>query len=180
MDKSDVTDFLRKALPWIGAAATGNVPVLVTMAANAVGEQLGVKMDPTPSAIAAAVASATPEDLLKLKQAENDFALQMQTLNYKKETELYASEVTDRNGARDREVKSGDHTNRNLAYAIICAFILMVGMTLLGITVADSVMAGTLIGYLSAKAEQVLSYYFGSTSGSMRKTELLATTPPKK
>jgi len=36
------------------------------------------------------------------------------------------------------------------------------------------VMAGTLIGYLSAKADQVLSFFFGSTAGSQRKTELLS------
>lgn len=180
MSKEDVLGFLRKAAPWIGAAATGNVPVLVTMAAKAVGDALGVEVEATPTAISNAIAGATPEDLLKLKLAEQDFELKMKELNYKNTTELYVAEVNDRNGARERESKIGDHTNRNLAYAIITAFILMVGMTLLGITVADSVMAGTLIGYLSAKAEQVLSYYFGSTSGSSRKTELLATSSAKK
>ena len=37
----------------------------------------------------------------------------------------------------------------------------------------DSALAGTVIGYLSAKAEQVLTYYFGSTIGSKMKTRML-------
>jgi hypothetical protein len=180
MNKDDVVGFLKKAVPWIGAAATGNVPLLVTMAANAVGDALGVKVEATPTAISNAIAGATPEQMMALKAAENDFALKMRELNFKEVTELYASEVLDRNGARDREAKVGDHTNRNLAYAVISSFILMVGCTLMGFTQADSVMAGTLIGYLSAKAEQVLSYYFGSTRNSARKTELLAASAPGK
>lgn len=180
MDTNDVMSFAKKALPWIGAAVTGNVPVLVTMATKAVSDALGVEVEATPSAVAHAVANATPEELIKLKIAENDFMLKMREFDYKEVTELYASEVTDRNGARDREVKAGDKTNRNLAYLVIGAFILMVGCTLMGLTKAESVMAGTLIGYLSAKAEQVLSYYFGSTRNSARKTELLAAAEPVK
>jgi|GEM_PF-4281121 len=38
----------------------------------------------------------------------------------------------------------------------------------------------TLIGYVSAKAEQVVSYYFGSSAGSSRKDALLAQAPPIK
>jgi hypothetical protein len=36
---------------------------------------------------------------------------------------------------------------------------------------------GTLIGYLSAKSEQILAYYFGSSKSSDHKTELLAKAP---
>jgi hypothetical protein len=32
---------------------------------------------------------------------------------------------------------------------------------------------GTLIGYVSAKADQVVSYYFGSSSGSKEKTQAM-------
>jgi hypothetical protein len=33
---------------------------------------------------------------------------------------------------------------------------------------------GTLIGYVSAKADQVVSYYFGSSSGSKDKTAAMS------
>jgi len=38
----------------------------------------------------------------------------------------------------------------------------------------EAAFAGTLIGYLAANAQQVISYYFGSSAGSDRKTELMA------
>lgn len=179
MDTNDVLNFAKKALPWIGAAATGNVPVLVAMAAKAVGDAVGVEVEATPAAISKVIAGATPEQMMAMRQADNEFALKMREFGYKEATELYTAEVTDRNGAREREVKTGDKTNRNLAYLVIGAFITMVACTLMGWTKAESVMAGTLIGYLSAKAEQVLSYYFGSSRGSDRKTELLQAAPKK-
>lgn len=77
MNKEDVLGFAKKALPWIGAAATGNVPALVTMAAAAVSSALGTEVPATPNAVAAAIASATPEQLLALKTAEQDFQLKM-------------------------------------------------------------------------------------------------------
>lgn len=89
-------------------------------------------------------------------------------------------EVKDRDGARQREVQTGDKVNRNIAYFVIAAFVGMVATTLAGWTQVDSALAGTLIGYLSAKAEQILAYYFGSTSNSARKTELLAQSAPSK
>lgn len=82
--------------------------------------------------------------------------------------------------ARDREASVRDNTNRVLAYTIVGAFVGMVGTALLGYAKVDNVMAGTLVGYLSAKCEQVLAYYFGSTAGSARKTELLAASTPSK
>jgi hypothetical protein len=176
VEKNDVVDFVRKALPWIGAAATGNVPVLATMAAKAVSDALGVNVDATPSAVAKAVANATPEDLLKLKESEQNFALQMQTLNYKNETELYASEVTDRNGARDREVKVGDNTNRILALVIILAWVSIQWFLMTHvIDVSMRELVARVLGTLDAALTMVLAYYFGSSRGSDRKTELLGT-----
>jgi len=65
-----------------------------------------------------------------------------------------------------------------LALLIVVTFLVTVGMTLFGLTKVDSVLAGTLIGYLSAKCEQVISFYFGSSAGSQRKDELLHQSTP--
>jgi hypothetical protein len=65
-----------------------------------------------------------------------------------------------------------------LALLIVVTFLLTVGMTLFGLTKVDSVLAGTLIGYLSAKCEQVVSFYYGSSAGSQRKDELLHQSTP--
>jgi hypothetical protein len=37
----------------------------------------------------------------------------------------------------------------------------------------DEGAAGALVGYVSARAEQVTAYYFGSSSGSKQKTEII-------
>lgn len=178
MDTNEVTSFIKKALPWIGAAATGNVPVLAGMAAKAVSDALGTSVEATPSAIAQAIAGATPEDMLKLKQAENDFSVRMQELNYKEHTEMYQAEVADRNGARDREVKTGDKSNRNLAYMVVVAWVLI--QTFLLTHVVEATMrelVARVLGTLDAALTMVLSYYFGSSSGSDRKTELMGQAP---
>lgn len=86
---------------------------------------------------------------------------------------IYQIEKEDRDGARQREIGTKDKVNRNLAYIIIIAFIVMVTVTLAGWSKVDTVLAGTLIGYLSAKAEQVLSYYFGSTHNSRSKDDTI-------
>ncbi len=125
--------------------------------------------DPTPDNVAAAVMSATPDTLIKLKQIELDFAKSMSDAGIKLE-EIAAN---DRDSARKREVETKDSTTKVLAYVIVGAFIWVVGFTLAGYTTVDSVLAGTLIGYLSAKAELVSSYYFGSSAGSQRKTDAL-------
>lgn len=116
----------------------------------------------------------TPEQLAAIKQ------LEMQYQNDERERQFKYSELEfkDVDSARNREVQVKDNTNKILAYLIVVAFITMVGTTLAGWTQVESVLAGTLIGYLSAKCEQVLSYYFGSNKSSARKTELIAQGAP--
>lgn len=106
--------------------------------------------------------------------AERDkFALDMATLQAQSEQAAAATEELDRDSARQREVGTKDKVNRNLAYIIIGSFITMVIATLAGYSKVDSALAGTLIGYLSAKAEQVISYYFGSTHSSSQKNDII-------
>lgn len=88
-------------------------------------------------------------------------------------------DIQDRDSARHREMEVKDRTPAHLAYATVGGFLSMtcglIVTALLGYTIDSAAMGliGTLVGYLSAKSEQVLSYYFGSSSGSDKKTELL-------
>lgn len=88
-------------------------------------------------------------------------------------------DVKDKDSARQREVGTKDKVNRNLAYLIVGAFVGVIIATLAGYSKTDSVLAGTLIGYLSAKAEQVVSYYFGSTHSSSQKNDTIASMVKK-
>jgi hypothetical protein len=87
--------------------------------------------------------------------------------------------ASDRDSARQREAQVRDWMPRILAGVIVCGFMATVFLVLLGWVdgMKDPLMAttvGTLIGFVSAKAEQVIAYYFGSSSSSQAKTQLLA------
>ena len=103
--------------------------------------------------------------------------LELLRLQQSGELESLVTEFKDRDSARDREIGVKDSTNKILAFVIVGAFVCLVASTLLGYAKVESALAGTLVGYLSAKCEQVLAYYFGSSRGSAQKTELLARAP---
>lgn len=173
----DWKTILGTVAPWIATAITGP---LGGMAVGAAADALGLS-EKTESSIKAALQGVTPDQMMALKSADKQFQMQMQKLGFENEQALQKIAADDRNSARDRESKVKDNTNRNLAYAVLVAFIAMATVTLMGWAKAESVLAGTIIGYLSAKAEQVLSYYFGSTAGSVEKSKLLAqAAPPQK
>lgn len=91
-------------------------------------------------------------------------------------------DVQDRASARQREMAVKDKTVSNLAYTIIgtfsfvCLFMVVHPYVLpqFEMSATQTTMLGMVVGYLSAKAEQVASYYFGSSLGSDKKTELLS------
>ncbi len=134
------------------------------------------KKDGTEKEISLAIQGASPEILAQIKKADQDFAIRMKELDIDIEKLVY----DDRKSAREREATVKDSTPRNLAYIIVSAFVLILAAVIFGKAQVDSVLAGTLIGYASAKCEQVLAYYFGSSKGSNEKTKLLAKAEPIK
>lgn|ERR1700741_2193230 len=179
---SDVLDFAKKAVPWITAAASGNVPALVGLAAEAVSRATGVNIEPTKEAVVHAVAGATQAELLAMKQEEDNFALRMQEFGYKQTTELYASEIADRDSARKRDVelmKVTGHTNHRAD--------VMLGLTFLGLVAlitmmfirnvdANSALGGIVvltIGKLLGQWDTGFSFEFGSNRSSKGKDETI-------
>jgi hypothetical protein len=163
----------------IGAVA----PTLATAVGGPIGgmamkfitDALGIPSDASKDDMAKAISSATPDQLLALKKAENDFAVRMKELDI--DLERIAS--SDRDSARRRESQVRDWMPRILAFTIVAGFMATVFLVLLGAVdgMKDPLMAttvGTLIGFVSAKCEQVVAYYFGSSSSSQQKTALLA------
>lgn len=169
-----MNDFLKSIAPTIASALLGP---LGGVAVAGLGKILGIDSATTES-VSKAISDGrvTPEQLAEIQK------LELQYQNDEKERGFkYAElEVKDVDSARNRETQTKDNTNKILAFTIVGAFIAMVGATLLGYAKVESVLAGTLVGYLSAKAEQVLAYYFGSNRDSHRKTELLAQSQPVK
>lgn len=164
--------------PALGAAlspVTGGVSAIVGTGIGVLGKIFGLGDKPNPDALKQAIAT-DPQSALKLALADREFRL----AQYQAETERLKVEIDDIKSARQREATVKDSVNSILAYSIVGAFIALVGATLLGYARVESALAGTLVGYLSAKAEQVLAYYFGSSRGSDKKTELLSKAEPIK
>ena len=121
--------------------------------------------------------TADPEALLKLKKADQEFAVRMRELDI----DVYKIDQQDRASARQREQNVGGYANPVLAAIVIGGFLAAVFFVLSGHVVTDTVNAtlvGSVIGYVSAKADQVVSYYFGSSDGSRKKDGLLAKMKP--
>lgn len=150
---------------------------LAGLAVDAIGKALGVE-GATMTTVKDTLTKGqlTGEQIVAMKNAENSLAIRLREL----EIDIAKLDVADREGARKREFETKDNTNKILAYLIILSFILTVTGVLFGGMRAESVLAGTLIGYLSAKAEQIVAYYFGSSKGSKEKTDLLAQAEPIK
>jgi hypothetical protein len=181
----DLSTVVKKALPWIGAAATSNVPALITLAAQAVGSVLGVDVPATGDDITTAVANATPEQLTALRSREMDFKERMQAMGFEHEHEMRALDVAETKAyvadtASAREAFSKDDKVFWLGVCVLATFAalmfgVMVGCFLLmtgyfkvdpNVAAICSGLIGTVVGYVAANAQQVVSYNFGSSKGS--------------
>lgn len=164
----DWKNVLKVAAPTIATALGGP---LAGVAVNALSQAILGKPDGTADEVAAVVASGDPNVLLKLKEADQTFAAKMKELDI----EVEKINAGDRDSARKREVAKGGWANPVLAAVIVAGFMSMVMYILvagLKIQPEHAALIGTLIGYVSAKADQVVSYYFGSSAGSASKNAM--------
>lgn len=169
---SAIGPLLAMVAPTIATALGGPI---AGMAVREIIKVFGLDGDASETDIINSISNATPDQITALKKADYDFKVQMKQLDI--DLERIASD--DRNSARVREVSTKDWVPRVLGTIIIAGFLGTVYMVLAGYVhgMKDPMMAttvGTLIGYVSAKADQVISYYFGSTASSADKNLLLA------
>lgn len=163
-----ILNLVRTVAPTIASAVGGP---LAGMATRAISEALLGKPDGSEQELAEAAAKATPEQLLALKQAENDFAIKMRELDI--DLERIANQ--DRNSARNREIQTKDWTPRILAGLITVGYfgalfyMLRNGLPQHGGSEAMLVMLGT----LGTAWGGVVAYYFGSSAGSKAKDEAM-------
>jgi len=161
-------NLVRTVAPSIASAVGGP---LAGMATRAISEALLGKSDGTEQELENAVASATPEQLLALKKAEQEFAVKMRELDI--DLERISNE--DRDSARNREVSLRDWTPRVLAglitvgYFGVLFWMLRFGLPNTGSSEALLVM----LGALGTAWGGVVAYYFGSSAGSKEKTEAM-------
>lgn len=159
------------------ALATALGGPLAGVAVKTIATQVLGKEDATEQEVEEAILNANPQMLLQLRQLDLEFKKTMTDAGI--QLEKIASE--DRNSARLREVNAHDSwTPRILAAVIIIGFLWCVYAVLSGYIddLKDPMIAtlvGTMIGYTSAKADQVVSYYFGSSASSKAKDDTIST-----
>lgn len=129
------------------------------------------KPDGTPDEVTRALQTADPATLVRLKELDVQFQEQMATLGL--DFEKLANE--DRASARQREVSTGDWTPRVLACSTFLGFFgLLSLMAFVDIPTANANVLTVMIGVLGGAISSIISYYYGSSIGSAKKTELLA------
>jgi hypothetical protein len=173
----DWTKIIGTVAPWIGTALGGP---LGGMAVEAAANALGLR-DKTTDAIKAAISGATPEQMLALKTADQDFALHMQALGFKQITDLEALAAGDRKDARMMHTATRSPVPAILSTIVtIGYFALLIGMMTGRLTVDDNQSMLLMLGSLTTGWGMVMAFWFGTTSDSGRKTELLAQSPAVK
>lgn len=126
----------------------------------------------TPDAIAA-VRKADQDHAEKLKQLDVDLV----KLNDDHDAALSTIDASDRDSARKREIAVRGYTVPALAWLVVGASVALGAAVVGGYVTANPMqgtLVGTVLGYVFSEAKQVLAYYFGSSAGSDRKTELMA------
>lgn len=128
-----------------------------------------------PAAAVAAVAAATPDQLLALKKADNDFATAMEALDISRDKLVY----DDRASARVREAAVKDITPSVLAYGLTLGFFGLIGAAIaLPFPEANQNILTMLMGSIGTAWVGAMAYYFGSTAGSREKNTMLANSVP--
>ena len=169
---------VKSIAPTIGTALGGP---LGGMAGLALSKALGVSEDAAKdeTTLAAAVQGASPDQLLALKKADQDFAVQMQKLGFENVEALEAIAAGDRANARDREIKTQDWTPKVLGIAITVGFFGLLAYLMKREPPAGSRdILNIMLGSLGSAWIGVVTYYFGSSAGSARKTELMSAKQP--
>lgn len=168
MAKLDWKKIVGTVAPGLATALGGP---LAGVAVKTIATQLLGKPEAPETDVEQAVLNADPQTLIRLKEIDTEFKKTMTEAGIRLE-EIAAA---DRNSARRREIDAHDSwTPRAIAALVIGGFLGCL-YAVLGGHVTDlkdplvSGIIGTLIGYTSAKADTIVSYYFGSSASSKAK-----------
>lgn len=166
----DWTALIKTVAPWIGTALGGP---LGGMALEAAASALGLS-EKTVGAVKGALAGATAEQLLALKNADQDFALQMQALGFKQTSDLEALAVADRASARGMQIAKPSPVPALLSILVTTGYFgILIGVMVDWLRIDDSQALLLMLGSLTTAWGMVMAFWFGTTRDSGRKTELL-------
>lgn len=167
---------LKTVAPTLALGALGPFgPLAAGLLSSALGTPAG-----DDKAAETALLAATPDQLLALKKAENDFTVQMKTLGIAEE-KLSFDDVA---SARTMQTATRDPTVDRLAWLVIGGFMVICVVQLVGLLGwADQVnkvppqgwlLIGNMSGYLAGEAKAAGAFFFGTTAGSQSKDATIA------
>ena len=183
------------AFEWkdVGRIAGAAAPLVGTLLGGPAGTALGgllaaaLGTENTPDAVHAAI-SADPGAALKLAEFESDNKIKLQALVFAHADKLIDAQVAleqadgaDRKSAREASVAGS--TAKSIFWLSVGLLVAAVGMEILVLFVGIApttppMVTGRVLGLLDSVALMVLTYHYGTSSGSQRKTELLANSAP--
>ena len=154
---------LKEYAPDIVTAVLTGGATLPQLALKAVADATGNEVN-TQDDLQRAVESATPEMMLKITQANNQFKIRMRELD----NEILSSELGDLANARDK------HQHHHMPAVICIALTVMVGIGAFFLFTkvipdANTTLANLLFGALLAKWGDSIAYWVGTTRSSANK-----------
>ena len=154
--KNVLKNIVGAVAPTLGTALGGPMG---GMAANMIADVLGVPNN--PKAIEKGIAEATPEQMLELKKAEQDFEIKMKELD----VDVFKLETQDTQDARKNFSK--DWTARIMGIATVGGFLGYIFLVTLQPPEQNSeALINLVLGYLGGLASAVISFYFGASNTS--------------
>jgi hypothetical protein len=159
-----------KIAPTVASAIGGP---LAGVAVTALGELFGIN-EPTQDKIKAAIenGSMTGEQISAIKQLEMNLKAEEAERGFR-----YAElEFKDRDSARRSNVEGG--TTKMLFWLSIVLLVITLGSELVVLFVGypktlPDIIVGRILGLMDSVALMVLAYWYGTTNGSARKTDML-------
>lgn len=178
MDWSKVASNIGSSAPLLAGLVGGPIGVGVTAAAAIISHALGTPSDPG----VVELALNDPSALEKVRQAENANSLQLQQLmvtaaqaSLAHESDMARIQSADRADARAMGISTRDWVPKVLAMAVTAGFFgILLLMAFQPLPGTNKDLVNVVVGALGTAWISIIGYYFGTSVGSMRKTELLA------
>lgn len=166
-------DLIKTLTPIAATLASALGTPLAGLAVTALGNALGLA-DSTPESVTTAMSGPlTADQIVAVKTAEATLQVQLKALDVK--LEEFATE--DRASARGLFAQ-GYKLIGGISILTIFGFFGSVYWVLHGglanLTEPEILMVGTVIGYLANNTQQVYSYFFGTSSGSDKKNDIMS------
>lgn len=171
---------LRNASPFIAQGLSLGGPLGV-MAAGLVTKALGIPADSKHDAIAAAIVAMTPEQAVALKAAEQSFIMQMHQMDINSVEDMSKMAYDDTKDARNMKIQTKSMYPEILSTIIVAAYIALSALTYLRVLPeGQKAEIDQILEMTKMLVVLVAGFWFGSSSGDARKTELISKAEPVK